>query len=105
MATVTRAGGLPLRVVGNQRKTISDVALDSSYPTGGESVTHSDLGLTYVESATAVLKTTATTTVNIANAHYDESTQKLLVFDETPGEVANGADLAGAVVRVTAFGW
>jgi hypothetical protein len=107
MATATRVtqGGLPFRTIGPQRKTITDVALDTSYPTGGESVTASDLGLNYVESAQAQLKLSATTTVNIANTHYNESTNKLLVYDETPAEVANAANLDGAVVRITAWGW
>ena len=107
MATATRVtqGGLPFRTDGTRKVTITDVALDSSYPTGGESVSASDLGLVKVESADATLKSAATTTVNIANVYYDESTSKLLVYDETPAQVANAADLAGAVVRVTARGW
>lgn len=105
MATATRVTrrGVPFITIGGQKETVTDVALDSSYPSGGEVITASDLGLNVVESASSELKTTATTTVNIANAHYDEVNSKLQVFDETPAEVTG--DLAGAVVRVTARGW
>ena len=107
MATATRVtqGGLPFRTDGTRKLTITDVALDSSYPTGGESITASDLGLNKVESAQAYLKSAATTTVNIANVYYDPDNAKLLVYDETPAQVANAADLAGAVVRIEARGW
>lgn len=104
MPTATRVGSLPYRYVGAQKKTITDVAMDSSYPTGGESVPASDLGLNYVETAQAQIKSAATTTVNVTAVHYDETTNKLLAYDETPAEVANDADLDGLVVRITAFG-
>ena len=41
-------------------------------------------------------------TVNIANVFYTGS--KLIAYDETPAAVADNADLAGAVVRITARG-
>lgn len=105
MPTFARVGDLPYRVVGNQKKTVTDVAMDSSYPTGGEAVTAANLGLNRVEYATAEITTTATTTVNATAAGYLPATEKLLVFDETPAEAANAADLAGLVVRVVAFGF
>lgn len=90
--------------------TVTAVAFDSSYPTGGEALTPSDLGLDVVEYAFCFIKTAATTTVNVANAYYSVSTtapagNKILLYDETPAEVANAADVAGLVVEVVAFGW
>ena len=104
MATFTNALSVPYRVVGAEKETVTDVALDSSYPVAGEAVTAANLGLGTVNSAVAVLKTSATTTVNLANFHYDEANAKLLAFDETPAAVADLANLDGAVVRVTARG-
>jgi hypothetical protein len=92
-------------VQGNRRKTVTTVAFDSAIPTGGESVTATDLGLSKVESANTYFSTIATTTVNATNAIYNLSTNKVQVFDETPAEVANNADLAGCVVTVEAYGW
>jgi len=90
--------------------TITAVAFDSSYPTGGEALTAEDLGLTVVEYAFCFIKSAATTTVNVANAYYSASltapaTNKILLYDETPAQVANAADVAGLVVEVVAFGW
>jgi ABC-type sugar transport system ATPase subunit len=101
-ATAVSTGVSNATVFGNKRVTVTNVALDSSYPSGGESISASDLGLRKVDFAISTLKTTATTTVNIANAHYDTANSKLVVFDETPAEVTG--DLAGAVVQIVAFG-
>jgi hypothetical protein len=103
LATISNPLSLPYRTVGTQKQVVRDVALDSSYPTGGEVISPADLGLVGFERANTYLKTTATTSVNIANAYYDGA--NLLVFNETPAEVADSADLAGAVVRVEAYGW
>jgi hypothetical protein len=108
VATVTQVGALPQYIRSPHRITVSDVAFDSSYPTGGEIITAANLRLSRVEWANAEIQTTATTTVNAASAGYipgnGTTTSALQVFDETPAEVANAADLAGLVVRVTAYG-
>lgn len=90
--------------VASPKVTVTDVALDSSYPTGGEAVTAANLGLTRVDFAIATVKSAATTTVNVANVHYDKDTGKLLIYDESPAEVANAADINGLVVQVIAWG-
>lgn len=99
-----RVGDLPYRIVGNQKETVTDVTFDSAYVTGGEAVTASDLGLNYVETADASVKAATGAGVNVANAFYDESTDKILLYDETPAQVANAADVATTVVRVRARG-
>ncbi len=108
MATVTQVGDLPYYIEGARKRSVSDVALDSSYLSGGEVITWADLRLSRVDYATAEITTTATTSVNAASAGYvpgnGTTTSILHVYDETPAEVTSTQDLAGLVVRVTAWG-
>jgi hypothetical protein len=104
-ATRTRKKG-PI----SEAMTITSIALDSSYPTGGEAIPPSTLGLTVVEYAFVFIKTTATTTVNVTSGYYSCDTavpanNKLVLFNETPAEIADAADVAGLVVEIVAFGW
>lgn len=103
MATVAHVAGTPT-VMGNKRMRVVDVTLDSSYPTGGESITATDLRLRKVQFAICNVKAVSGT-VNIANAYYDYANQKLKIYDETPAEVANAADLSSCVIQVVAFGY
>lgn len=104
--TVTAVGsGAYDGVVGSLRKTVSTVAFDSSYPTGGEPLTAADLRLGRVAYADVTISTTATTTVNATQFAYDVTNSKLLVFDETPAEVSNTANLDGLVVQIEAYGY
>lgn len=96
-------GGLPYAVTSAQRKTVTDVTFDSSYPTGGEAFVASDLGLNVVEQAAVAIKTVGGT-VNVANVFPDLTNSKLIAYDETPAQVANAADLSTLVVTVTAHG-
>lgn len=90
--------------VSTPKVTVTDVSFDAAYPTGGEAVTAANLGLNRVDFAIATVKSAATSTVNVANVHYNRDTAKLLAYDETPAEIANDADLAGIVVQVVAWG-
>lgn len=100
--TATRFGNQQAHIIGALRMTITDVALDSSYPSGGEPLTAANLGLAEVFVAIPTLKTAATSTVNQTQAYYDVANSKLVVYDETPAEVTG--DLDGIVYRVVAFG-
>lgn len=102
--SVSQVGSLPYYIVGAQKKTITDVALDSSYQSGGEPLPASSLRLNKVDYANAEIYSAATTTVNATSAGYDPTNALLHVYDETPAEVASTADLTGLVVRVTAYG-
>lgn len=90
-------------VEGNKRVGVADVTFDNSYPTGGEAVTPSQFGLTNATYGICNVKTVGGT-VNVANVYYDRANKKLLVFDETPAEAANAADLSTLVVQVKMFG-
>lgn len=91
------------RAVGSEMRTIATVTMDNSYPTGGESVPAKELGLRYVNVAQATVSAVGGT-VNVAQATYDKSTEKLKLFDETPAEVANASDVSAIKVQLVAFG-
>lgn len=54
-ATLVTSGGLPYRVVGNQRETTTEVVFDSSYESEGEPFTASQFGLNMIEGVPDVL--------------------------------------------------
>lgn len=47
--TLVTSGGLPYRIVGNQRETSGEVVFDNSYESGGEPFTASQFGLNVIE--------------------------------------------------------
>lgn len=107
--TATRQGDRPYRVIGAQKQTITHVAFDSSYPTGGEAVANTDLGLTYVDDATCTFLSKGTNaggtgTGQCDAAKYDKTNAKILVYDGD-SEVADTTNLSDLVVRVEAFGY
>lgn len=85
-------------VTGDRRTVIADVTFDSSYPTGGEALTASDLGLTgtltYVNAAPAP-------TGHVCP--YDRTNSKLMAFNGTT-EIANTTDLSTVTTRLMAIG-
>jgi hypothetical protein len=91
------------KAVGDEMRVRATVTMDSSYATGGESLTAKELGLRYVNFAIPTVSAVGGT-VNVAQAYYDKSTEKLKLFDETPAEVANAADVSGIKIQVVAFG-
>jgi hypothetical protein len=91
-------------LVSTPKTTVTEVTFDNSYPTGGEAVTAADLGLSRVDYAIATVKSATGGGVNVANVFYNIATGKILVYDETPAEAANAADLSTLVVQVIAWG-
>lgn len=93
-------------VYGNRRVVIADVTFDSSYLTGGESLTPSDLGLTAVDRIDAGVSTGGYVIV------YDHTNSKLMAFqgDNTNAaaapliQVPNATNLSAVSVRVDAIG-
>jgi len=108
--TVTKVA---TNVSGRLRTRIFDVTYDSSYATGGESLTAVDLGLKTVLTVAVQQKSVST---SIYVHQYDLANSKLLAFrQKDPGD-AGGADiplpevgsttnLSAIVVRVTATGY
>lgn len=97
--TVSRANNP--QVEGARRVTVTNITFDSSYPTGGEPLTFSDLGLTSVEFAIATLKTAGTGSVT--QVWYDIPNQKLLAF-AAAAQIANTTDISAVTAQVVAYG-
>ena len=102
--TFTAVGKSGGDVLGTNRRTVTDITMDSSYLSGGEPVTANNLRLGRVVYATAQIQSTSGGAVNVASAGYDPATALLHVYDETPAEVASAADIATTVIRVEAYG-
>lgn len=84
-------------VAGNKRRNTLDITFDSSYPTGGESLTPAALGLVSVD---IVLATGTGGYV----FKYDKANQKLLAY--TGGsQVSDTTDLSSVTTRVEAVGF
>lgn len=101
MATVTINDG-PV-TIGSEFKVVATLALDSSYPTGGEAVSARQLGLSAVTTAQCDI-TAVGGSINVANASYDKTNGKVLLYDETPAQVANAANVDGTKVQIIAYG-
>lgn len=103
---VANALSVPYRIVGSQKEVVKNVTCSTKYVEGGEVLTPANLGLNYVEPGSTVcnLKDDGEGTVNIANAFYDATTGKLVLRDETPGEVASEAEIKKPIIQVRARG-
>lgn len=88
-------------VPGASRFTVTDVLFDSSYPTGGEPLTASDLGLTFVEWAISTVKVAGTGSV--ISVFYDIANAKLLAY-AAAAQIANTTDISAVTATVVAFG-
>lgn len=100
MAVTATRTQLPV-VPGAQRMTVTEVTFDNSYPTGGEPLTASDLGLTGVDFAIATIKTAGTGSVTAV--FYDIPNAKLKAF-AAAAEIANTTDLSAVTAQVFAVG-
>lgn len=89
---------------GNKRVKVRDITFDSSYPTGGEPLVASDVGLKNIDFAIVTIQAVGGT-VNVTSVYYDTTNKKLIAYDETPAEVADTSTLATLVVRAVFFGW
>lgn len=88
---------------GDLRESTVRVAMDNSYPTGGESVPlQANFGLSRVIRRHAIMVKAAT---GAATADYDPTTEKVLCYTTAGAESANAADLSAAVIQVTCVGY
>lgn len=97
---------------GNKRHRVYDVTFDSSYPTGGESLTAADVNLRKIEELIVHGPATATrggTTGVLAT--YDYTNSKLQAFWGNAGtasvlpEVTDTTNVATQICRITAIGY
>ena len=97
---------------GNKRHRVYDVTFDSSYPTGGESLTASDVNLRKIEQLIVHGPATATRggTTGVLPT-YDYTNSKLQAFWGNAGtasvlpEVTDTTDIATQICRSTAIGY
>ena len=85
-------------VLGDHRAVIADITFDSSYATGGESLTQTDLGLTR---SLVLLQASPATTGH--SCPYDYTNAKLMAFNGTT-QISNATDLSSVTTRVMAIG-
>lgn len=78
---------------------IADITFDNSYPTGGESLTPANLGLSTIDSCVARQKAAASRIVE-----YDYANSKLMLFTALGTEAADTSNQSTIVVRAIAFG-
>lgn len=97
-------------VIGDRKAVVADVTFDNNYPTDGEALTGTNLGLdielNFVSSGAAMNAAGTSAVVT----RYDHANSKLLAFESgdavsTPlDEVGNTESLDGYVARVLAIG-
>jgi hypothetical protein len=106
-------------VWGNKRVKVFDITFDSSYPTGGESLTASDLGFKKIEQFIPqgpAVDSDGTGGTHAVSVRYDYSTAKLQAFQQVDPADTGGDDipflevestdsLANYLVRVTVVGY
>lgn len=81
----------------NRKVTIADVALDNSYPTGGEAVTPSQFGLSSIDQVI----------IDGGNGYrpqFDYTNNKIKVYTSAGTETTNTTDLSALTLRVQAVG-
>ena len=93
-------------VFGNLKVTVTDILCDTSYPTGGYTVTPDNLGLRGVLFGVVQIKTTAAlgNAVDGALVVTDPVTVKLKL-NAAAAEVANTTNVSTLVATVVAFGY
>lgn len=85
-------------VFGNKKVAIAKITFDSSYPTGGEALNPSDLGLAFVDA----LFTDGAMGYGVK---YDIANKKLMAYGSTAGtQVTDTTNLSALVVYVLAIG-
>lgn len=90
-------------VLGNERMTVTAVALDVSYPTGGYPLTPAQLRLQSVAVAITDIKLDGGSGAATA-VWYDTVNQKLKLYTAT-AEVANAVDLSADAIQIVALGY
>ena len=114
ISTSSSGAEFPKGVPGNLQYRIVEVTFDSSYATGGESLTADDIGLDKIEFVSIGNVEDASGTDVAFFALYDYSNSKIKVYNGDASntstdltstiEVANAADLSNVSVRIMVYG-
>jgi hypothetical protein len=108
--TIAKIADAPDRVSGNRRERRRTITFDSSYPTGGESLVPSDVGLKRIEEFRTHGEFRAANNTTGINVSYDHTNQKLIAYWGNAGtasaepEVSNTTDLSTYSGRVSIIG-
>lgn len=104
--TVSNVLSVPYRVVGNQKKTVMNVAFDSSYENEGEPLTRAQLGLNNIEySDVTIITGSESEALPVSSGTYDPVAQKIhLQNAKTSKEVASTSNMEKVVARVESYG-
>ena len=109
--TLTKISGASF-TISNKKLRVYDVTFDSSYPTGGESLTAADVGLKKIEQLIVHGPSTATRGGTTgAFPSYDYTNSKLQLFwgnadtASVAPEVTDTTDVATQICRVTVVGY
>lgn len=90
-------------VPGNLKMTVTPITFPTKY-LQADKLTPANLNLKKVSYGFAVLTGIGTGAVNIANVVYDPVAETLKLYDETPAEVANEAEVKKPTCLVYAWG-
>lgn len=94
-------------VPGSRRQTVALVTFDSSYPTGGESVSAASLGLNFIDfvAANNASSSTGPTALDSVPVKQTDGSYKLRLHTSSTGaEVANASDQSAVTVEILAVG-
>ena len=95
--------GLSFSIAGNKRRVTGIITLDSSYVTGGETVTPNSIGLASIDVLTPNQPANSTTAMR--GVSYKTATNKVIVYDDAFAEIANGTDLSAFSFPFEAVGY
>lgn len=110
--TISRLSPNADRVEGNKRVKVRDVTFDSSYATGGESLTPADVGLKKIETVRGLVAKNAAGTSALPLV-YDYTNQKLQIYrydgasagKASLEEAAAAFDASAFTARLELIGW
>ena len=108
--TVAKVTGQQDFVAGNRKHKVRTITFDSSYPTGGESLTAADLGLKSITEIRPHGSFRAAANTSAIEVSFDYTNAKLIAFWGNAGtasvqpEVTNTTDLSTYSGRITAVG-
>lgn len=93
IAEATTGLGVRKKNFGAEEFSLVKITFDSSYPTGGEAVTPSEVGMTRIDGAWPVGQAAGSRV-----AQWDQANGKILLFDDALAQVANASDQSTIVI-------
>jgi hypothetical protein len=104
MALTITLDARPFDNISTHRVVFGTITFDSSYPTGGEALTGSDLKNLGSEIEKILFEPASNTTPIIKHLKYDYVNRKVLAFDVAGTQTADATDLSAYSAGFVAFG-